>query len=135
MDRLIPFGRIVFALALLGLGVEHFVFRRFVTANAPAWPESMHGEWLWAYLTGTVLIATAGTLLVGKKERFAALLVAAMVLFWGLLRQIPPSSRFCRSPSSGPMPARACGSSAACWRSPPPRHPPETATAPCYRDG
>lgn len=90
MDRLIPIGRVFFAVTLLGLGVEHFVFRRFVTANAPAWSDSIPGEWVWAYLTGTVLIATGGTLLVGRKARIAALLVAMLVLLWALLRQIPP---------------------------------------------
>lgn len=90
MDRLIPVGRVFFALALLGLGVEHFIFREFVTANAPAWPDVFPGDWVWAYLTGTVLIATSATLLVGRKARFAALLVAALVFLWALLRQLPP---------------------------------------------
>lgn len=90
MDRLIPIGRVFFALALLGLGVEHFVLREFVTANAPAWPDSMPGGWVWAYLTGAVLIAASATLLVGKQARLAALLVAALVFLWGLLRQVPP---------------------------------------------
>lgn len=90
MDRLIPIGRVFFALALLGLGIEHFVFRTFVTANAPAWPDALPGGWVWAYLTGTVLIATSVTLLVGRKARFAALLVAALVFLWALLRQVPP---------------------------------------------
>lgn len=90
MDRLIPIGRVFFALAVLGLGVEHFVFREFVTANAPAWPDALPGEWVWAYLTGTVLIATSVTLLVGRKARLAALLVAALVFLWALLRQLPP---------------------------------------------
>lgn len=89
MDRLIPIGRVFFALALLGLGVEHFVFRKFVTAKAPAWPDALSGEWVWAYLTGAVLIATSATLFVGKKARFAALLVVGLVLLWALLRQIP----------------------------------------------
>lgn len=90
MDWLIPIGRVFFALALLGLGVEHFVFREFVTANAPAWPDAFPGGWVWAYLTGTVLIATSGTLFVGKKARLAALLMAGLVFLWALLRQIPP---------------------------------------------
>lgn len=89
MDRLIPIGRVFFALALLGLGIEHFIFRAFVTANAPAWPDALPGGWVWAYLTGAVLIATSGTLFVGKKARFAALLVAGLVCLWALLRQIP----------------------------------------------
>lgn len=89
MDRLIPIGRVCFALALLGSGVEHFIYREFVTANAPAWPDPLPGGVAWAYLTGAVLIATSGTLLVGKKARLAALLVAGLVFLWALLRQIP----------------------------------------------
>ena len=49
MNNLIPIGRTFFALGLLGLAVEQFIFGDFVTGRAPAWPESMPGRLAWAY--------------------------------------------------------------------------------------
>lgn len=37
MGKLALIGQIFFALALIGLGVEHFIFQDFVTGRAPAW--------------------------------------------------------------------------------------------------
>jgi uncharacterized membrane protein len=89
MERLLPLGRIFFALAFIGLGIEHFLFQDFVTGRAPAWPDSVPGGSIWAYLTGAAFIATGIALLVGKKARLASVLAAALILFWALLRHIP----------------------------------------------
>jgi len=56
---MIGVGRTFFGLALLALGAEHFVFREFVTARAPAWPAGVPGELAWVYGTG-VLVVLAG---------------------------------------------------------------------------
>ena len=38
--RVLLIGRLFFAAGLIALGVEHFVFREFITGRAPRWPES-----------------------------------------------------------------------------------------------
>lgn len=89
MDRLIPVGRTFFALALLGLGIEHFIFRDFITGRAPAWPESIPGGVIWAYLTGATFVGIGAAILAGKKARSAAILAAVLIALWALLRHIP----------------------------------------------
>ncbi len=89
MDNLVPIGRIFFALALIGLGIEHFVFQDFVTGRAPVWPEVIPGRPVWAGITGVIFIATAVAILVRRHARFAAILAALLVFVWALLRHLP----------------------------------------------
>lgn len=87
--RLALVGRIFFALALIGLGVDHFIFDEFVTGRAPAWPESVPGKLVWAYVTGAVFVIAGIAILAGKHARVAALGAAALILLWALVRHIP----------------------------------------------
>ena len=89
MRLLLPVGRAFFAVALVGLGIEHFVFREFVTGRAPPWPASIPGGVAWAYATGIIFVAVGITILVGRNARHAALLAAALIFVWALLRNIP----------------------------------------------
>jgi uncharacterized membrane protein len=89
MAKLITIGRVFFALALIGLGIEHFIFKDFITGRAPAWPESIPGGLIWAYITGIVFIVTGGAILSGKKARFFAILAGVLIFSWALLRNIP----------------------------------------------
>lgn len=89
MEKLTPIGRIFFAIALLGLGIEHFVFEDFVTGRAPAWPESIPGKLVWAYLTGIAFVGVSIAILTRKKARFAAILAETLIFMWALLRHIP----------------------------------------------
>lgn len=89
MSRLTLVGRIFFALALIALGADHFIFGEFVTGRAPPWPASVPGGAAWAYLTGAVLIAAGIAIITGKHARFAALLVGALIFVWAFLRHIP----------------------------------------------
>ncbi len=82
-------GTTFFALALMGLGVEHFVFGEFVTGRAPAWPASLPGGEIFAGLTGIVFVMAGLAVLAGKKARSAAIVVAILIAAWALLRQIP----------------------------------------------
>jgi uncharacterized membrane protein len=89
MDRILRIGRAFFAIALIGLGVEHFIFRDFVTGRAPVWPASIPGGLMWAYLSGIVLIVAGGAILFQKAARAAAIVAAVLIGSWALLRHIP----------------------------------------------
>jgi uncharacterized membrane protein len=89
MTRLVPIGRSLFAVALIGLGTEHFLFRDFVTGRAPAWPASIPGGAIWAYLTGVAFVLTGAAILLRRRARPAALAAAGLVFLWALLRHIP----------------------------------------------
>lgn len=89
MDKLVPVGRWFFAVAFIGLGCSHFIFREFVTGRAPPWPESVPGGLVWACLTGAGFVAMSIALISGKKARSAVTAAAGVILLWALLRHIP----------------------------------------------
>lgn len=88
-DRLVPLGRALFAIALIGLGSAHFRFQKFVTGRPPAWPEAVSGGPALAYLTGLAFVVIGIAVLTGKKARAAAIVAAALVLAGALLRHLP----------------------------------------------
>jgi uncharacterized membrane protein len=82
-------GRWFFALALLGLGAEHFVFREFVVGRAPAWPGVVPGRLLFVYLTGAVVMLTGVAIMGRRWGRAAALGLGVLVFVWAFLRHLP----------------------------------------------
>jgi uncharacterized membrane protein len=89
MDKLTAFGRILFAISMIGLGVEHFVFGEFVTGRAPPWPTGLPGETIWAYVSGLIVVLAGTAILTGRNGRIAAIVLAAIVFGWALVRHIP----------------------------------------------
>ena len=89
MRNEILIGRYFFAIAFLGLGILHFVFGDFITGRAPAWPASVPGKPVWAYLTGFVIIVIGATIISGRKARTATVLAGLLIFVWALLRHIP----------------------------------------------
>jgi uncharacterized membrane protein len=86
---LISVGRWFFGLALIGLGLEHFIFREFVTGRAPAWPNGLPGKMLWVSVSGAIVIVTGLAVLARRWGRPAALGLALLVFAWALLRHLP----------------------------------------------
>ena len=86
---LVAIGRTFFAIALLGLGVEHFLFQEFVLGRAPAWPQEVAGRLLWVYATGLVVIAGGLSIVMRRWGRQAMLVLALLVSAWALLRHLP----------------------------------------------
>jgi uncharacterized membrane protein len=89
IHQLARMGRVFFAIGFIGLGVDHFIFGDFVTGRPPAWPESVPGRLVWAYLTGALLVGTGIAVLVRTYARLAAHVAAALIFLWALLRHIP----------------------------------------------
>lgn len=88
-SALMNIGRTFFALALIALGIEHFIFQEFVTGRAPAWPDSIPGGVAWAYVTGFAFVAMGTAVIIGKWARHAAFLAGALIFVWALLRNLP----------------------------------------------
>jgi uncharacterized membrane protein len=82
-------GRSFFAIGLIALAIEHFVFGDFVTGRAPAWPSSIPGGTVWAYTSGLLLIVSGGTVLFGQLGRGGAVMAAILIASWALFRHIP----------------------------------------------
>jgi uncharacterized membrane protein len=78
----------MFALALLGWAILHFVFGDFLFGRAPAWPEATPGRLVWAYGSAAVLFVTGTTVLLQKGGRGGLILLGVMVFVWALTRQV-----------------------------------------------
>jgi uncharacterized membrane protein len=89
VPQILSIGRLFFAVALVGLGIEHFIFQEFVTGRAAPWPASLPGKAVWVYGCGALIVA-AGLAMLGRwHARAAAILVGLLILAWALLRNIP----------------------------------------------
>jgi hypothetical protein len=65
---LVLIGRTFFAFALMGFGLAHFIVGEFVSGRAPAWPSSVQGQQIWAYVSGLVMGAAGVLTILNKKK-------------------------------------------------------------------
>jgi uncharacterized membrane protein len=79
-------ARYVFALALIPIGLSHFVYLPQTTGFVPAWLPFRRE---WAYLTGAGHIAAGLAVLFGIVPRLAAMLEAAMIGIFTALVWVP----------------------------------------------
>jgi uncharacterized membrane protein YphA (DoxX/SURF4 family) len=86
IGRLEPWGPALLAAFLIVCGMQHFVYRDFVTGMVPAW---MPGQRFWTYFTGVALMAGGAGLLVLRTARLAASLSALMIFLWVLMLHVP----------------------------------------------
>ena len=85
--RLARLGRLAFGVCALIFGGAHFVYMKNTAALVPKWlpptPE------FWGYATGVGFVAAGVAILTGVQARLAAILVTAMLAFFGLLANGP----------------------------------------------
>jgi uncharacterized membrane protein len=79
-------ARWLFALALLPIGLSHFLYADVTAKMVPSW---LPGHFGWAYLTGAGHIAAALGILLGVLPRLGALLEALMVGTFVLTVHVP----------------------------------------------
>jgi len=87
----IAIGRFGVAIPLLIFGVQHFIYPDFVPGipvNKPM-PIWIPLHWFWSYFTGAAFIAASVSLMIKRRPRLAASLLAVMLLLWLLLIYIP----------------------------------------------
>jgi hypothetical protein len=82
-------GRLFFAIALIGFGVEGIAFGHYVVARAAPWPSDPQARHLVAAVTGALFIAYGGSILAGRWVREAGLQAAFLILAWSLCLHWP----------------------------------------------
>src|SRR6266850_3968615 len=82
-------GRVFFAVSLIAFGTQQFLFGDVVPGRAPAWPASVPGRLLFAYVSGAVFIACGAAIILRRGGRGAAIVSGTMIFAWALLRHIP----------------------------------------------
>lgn len=74
-----PFGSTLVAIAFMILGVDHFIFKIFVTGRPQPWPASLPGEHVITYISGVLFFTSGIAILIRKGWQF---LFGAGILIW-----------------------------------------------------
>jgi uncharacterized membrane protein len=86
LERLVPLGRIFFAILILLFGCSHFVFTDFVATMVPKWAGA---PLFWTYFAGIALIGSAIAILFKIWIKLAALLLAIMLFLFFIFFHVP----------------------------------------------
>jgi uncharacterized membrane protein len=86
---LVPLGRTFYAIGLIGIGVQHFIFANFIPVVVALWPAWMPGRQLPAYLVGVALVVAGVAILFNFEGRLVAVVTGAAFLLLVLIAHIP----------------------------------------------
>jgi uncharacterized membrane protein len=85
-DKLMPFGRLFYAIPLAVFAGEHFTIGGLMAPMVPSW---IPAHLFWIYLVGVALVAAALSIVVKKYSQLAATLLGSMILLFVVLLHIP----------------------------------------------
>jgi uncharacterized membrane protein len=96
VDRIMPFGRLFFAIPIAVFGSEHFTATANVATLVPSW---IPAHTFWVYLVGLAFLCAALSIAAFVRPRLAAALVGATLLIFVFLMDLPatvahPDNRF-----------------------------------------
>ena len=86
IDKVVPFGKVFFAVPMAVFGMQHFSSPAFVAQVVPAW---MPWHLFWVYFVGTALIASTVSIITGVQARLAALLLGLMLFLFVVMLHVP----------------------------------------------
>jgi uncharacterized membrane protein YphA (DoxX/SURF4 family) len=86
LDKIVTFGRMLFAISMIVFGVQHFMYAGFIAFLIPSW---IPGHLFWAYFTGAALIAAGLSIATRMVAPVAATLLGVMFLLWVLMLHAP----------------------------------------------
>jgi uncharacterized membrane protein YphA (DoxX/SURF4 family) len=86
---LIPIGRIFYAIGLIGIGIQHWIFADFIPVMVPAWHAWIPGRPFWGYAFGAALIAAGAAIVFGVGARTVAAISGAAILALVVLVDVP----------------------------------------------
>ena len=86
LERLMPFGRILFCITLIRFGIGHFLHTEHDAALIPGW---IPWPGFWTYFTGAALIGSGTAVIVKFKLRPVAMLQGTMIFLFVVTLHIP----------------------------------------------
>ena len=86
LDKLMPFGRLFYAIPLADFAGEHFTLGRLMADGIPSW---IPAHVFLVYFVGVALVAAALSIVVKKYSQLAATLLGTMILLFVVLLHIP----------------------------------------------
>ncbi|HEV8514674.1 MAG TPA: hypothetical protein VGQ59_15430 [Cyclobacteriaceae bacterium] len=110
LEKLIPFGPILFSLTIISYGIDHFLYAKGAADYVPSW---IPFHLLWVYLGGIGLLGSGIAIIIKVIPKLAATLLGSMIFIWFAILHIP---RIIVSPSAylGSEIASACLALAYC---------------------
>jgi uncharacterized membrane protein len=86
LPKLVPVGRILFAIIITTFGIDHFLYAKDVADYIPSW---IPNRLFWAYLAGTALLSSGLGILLKIKPQLSAALLGIMIFIWVIILHIP----------------------------------------------
>jgi uncharacterized membrane protein YphA (DoxX/SURF4 family) len=86
LNKVVTFGRMLFAISMIVFGVQHFMYAGFIAFLIPSW---IPGHLFWAYFTGSAFIAAGLCIAIRIFAPLAATLLGIMFLLWVLVLHAP----------------------------------------------
>lgn len=85
---LIKTARIFYAIGMMGIGLQHFIYSDFRPVIIPAWPQWMHTPVL-AYIAGAAIATASIFILFGKRTKTVSLMLGSLLLLCLVFIQCP----------------------------------------------
>jgi uncharacterized membrane protein len=86
LDKILPFGRLFFAIPLGVFAAEHFTIAKYMAPMVPSW---IPAHVFWIYFVGVALVVAALSILFNKYSQVAATLLGIMIVMFVVLLHIP----------------------------------------------
>lgn len=86
-SNLSTIGKYLFLVPFAGFGISHFMMADKMAGMVP-----IPGGVVWVYITGLAMLAFVASVLLGKYDKLAAVLLAALMLLMVMLIHIPGMS-------------------------------------------
>jgi uncharacterized membrane protein YphA (DoxX/SURF4 family) len=86
---MVSVGRIFYAIGLIGIGVQHFIFANFIPVIVPGWPAWIPDRPFWVCAVGVALVAAGISILFNIKARTVAVITGAVFLLMVVIGHIP----------------------------------------------
>jgi uncharacterized membrane protein len=89
MYKLLKPGRRIYAAGIIGLAILCLIYKDFIVGRPPEWPAGFNFNPTLAYISSVILIIAALAIFLNKKGGLAALLIAALIFLFSVLRHLP----------------------------------------------
>jgi uncharacterized membrane protein len=86
LERLAPYGRILFSITMISFGVSHFYYTKTVEDMVPEWIPS---HLFWTYFAGIALIGAGIAIILKFRLKLIGNLLGIMIFLWFIVLHIP----------------------------------------------
>ena len=86
LEKISPYGRIMFAITMTSFGLSHFYYTKTVQDMVPEWIPS---HLFWTYFAGIALMGSGIAIILNFRVQLIGNLLGIMILLWFICLHIP----------------------------------------------